>query len=1302
MKWLKKVLNLLFMAVLLTVCLSPAACRAEDHTEVQTAFADTSLSFRDTMHILLKQDKPIRVLEDMDAEAKEAFCYRLSLGELEQFIALYKYSLLTDIAQTIETVANADGTENEELRRERTEKDIGLFQKLLNMRNERIEKSEDVGNEDLDEEIETEDKENAELDAQIEIPPVENDALSEENEESNEENGTSDTAFDIFKDAAIEKTDIQEADANKISDFESYVEYLQSRTDFDIVRLVGMLDRMEHAAADEAEEAYAEVTAYLDKVYEEKGKDADKNKTEDNNIEGSTEENPAEESENVKETSDSKKSLARGITVFGARGNAVARVGNNYYTSFNQAFEAMPDGGTLYVLKDCDITNHIETTKSFSIYPEGRNVTVTCRIGSVGPAGVICTPDGVGNPTWTFGGKDGYTLTFDANQKGGSGVLSCHAGTINLKSGAGLENSYGNGVWNDSGTTNLYEGAWIANNSSHGIASLGTINIYGGKIYGNKSNGVQSQKAINMYGGEIYGNWGCGVHAGGGACTFTMSGGSIYNNEYGVASFSKESTIQISAGDIFNNWKDGISTEGKRMMFTGSAAVRNNGGAGIAVNGGSAAVQGGKICENSASGIINNSVLSISGGEIYSNASGGEGGGIQNRGNLTITGGAITGNWAAGSGGGISVTSGGVLNLSGGTIKGNTAQTGGGVFFNGSAMNMDGNGAVDIGNDVYLSSGKFVTVTGRLNTLNAAMLTPSEYKNGRKMVRNNCGNKMGSACFENFMVNSAGAFCLRPGDYQSGEAGTGKADVVLSTKYAVRYRQNYNGEAMGMPQDTYKYWYEEMQLSPTKPSANLIKFIGWAATPDAEKASYQPGDSLSAAMNHEMTLYAVWKTKIKIIYAGNKNGGTEEKYDYVTLKECLASQGYVIRKNAGFTKYSKENATFAGWDITPGASSKGVLFSENKTCKLSYEELFELALKQQGTSFSEDGILQKVTLYAIWDEAPKITAGRIQEFYEGVEVSKDELLKNVSAADKEDGDLTRNIRILRVEYADGKLVNGEQQKGYADVWEKDMPMDYRLDTWFMQMAKEDSPVTHKITCAVTDSIGNESRLEYTVRVKYNEFPDIKVEDWYYTLEEAKNGVITEEALVTEAQNEGRAEVSDKEDDVLFPGEIQNRLELVGFAEEDFTTFEDSGYMVITYSVKDSMGPGGEGKETMRQCTVHIIKDGEIVKPPSLEYVRFINEEYYQKNLNMVTDSDDLEEDPGNGGLRIHSKWYKNPEYRSRLSDTWAENKTADEVWKFSEKDVKKAKSFIREHGIGNSREKNALTEFAVTFGHLKE
>ena len=108
-----------------------------------------------------------------------------------------------------------------------------------------------------------------------------------------------------------------------------------------------------------------------------------------------------------------------------------------------------------------------------------------------------------------------------------------------------------------------------------------------------------------------------------------------------------------------------------------------------------------------------------------------------------------------------------------------------------------------------------------------------------------------------------------------------------------------------------------------------------------------------------------------------------------------------------------------------------------------------------------------MALYAIWDRAPEISAPD-KEYFEGETVKKEDLLKDVQSTDREDGELTTQIKIVQIEYAPGRLTEDGKADKEVKTWKDGMSSEELLDTWFLQLDKKDSPVTHKVVYQVTD------------------------------------------------------------------------------------------------------------------------------------------------------------------------------------------------------------------------------------------
>ena len=210
-----------------------------------------------------------------------------------------------------------------------------------------------------------------------------------------------------------------------------------------------------------------------------------------------------------------------------------------------------------------------------------------------------------------------------------------------------------------------------------------------------------------------------------------------------------------------------------------------------------------------------------------------------------------------------------------------------------------------------------------------------------------------------------------------------------------------------------------------------------------------------------------------------------------------------------------------GWWKETEIEEQDAYFKESKTNKLTFDELKSISREQQAArlaaqpkvAFSAAGFSnipeavtetgQKVTFYSVWDEKPEISveapdkSTATRYFYEGTNVTRNDLLKGVTVTDYEDDraglheDLVKSLKVVKIEYSAGKLVNGTPQESYVKTFPDGMPADATLDTWFMQMEK-DAVVHHKITYQATDSVGNVTTQIGEAIVVYNQFPTIVI------------------------------------------------------------------------------------------------------------------------------------------------------------------------------------------------------------------
>ena len=110
----------------------------------------------------------------------------------------------------------------------------------------------------------------------------------------------------------------------------------------------------------------------------------------------------------------------------------------------------------------------------------------------------------------------------------------------------------------------------------------------------------------------------------------------------------------------------------------------------------------------------------------------------------------------------------------------------------------------------------------------------------------------------------------------------------------------------GAPAPTEKNRGSTAYLSSTRPAKVGYQFTGWAESPDAATAQYQPGGSYTK--DEDITLYAVWKANTYSIrfYA---NDGTQASVTQNSLKYDAA---YTLRANT----FQRTGYVFLGWAKT--------------------------------------------------------------------------------------------------------------------------------------------------------------------------------------------------------------------------------------------------------------------------------------------------------------------------------------------------------------------------------------------------
>ena len=210
--------------------------------------------------------------------------------------------------------------------------------------------------------------------------------------------------------------------------------------------------------------------------------------------------------------------------------------------------------------------------------------------------------------------------------------------------------------------------------------------------------------------------------------------------------------------------------------------------------------------------------------------------------------------------------------------------------------------------------------------------------------------------------------------------------------------------------------------------------------------------------------------------------------------------------------------------------------------------------------------------------------------------------------------------------------------------------------------------------------------EITLYAVWDDCPWIQAQDLYYTLEQAQSGFITEEEILSHAT------ATDREDgSPILPGtnpapsdpEVCTSFTIPDYQAEEFTNLQHDFATSENLTVVDHVG-----NTYVKQIMVHVT-DTTPKKPTQMDLTgvtRFINSKYYNKSFEE-------------GGLEDNSIWKVDPEYKAALESALnnMDHDTPVETYVFSKETIKQMKQYVETHGIGNSKEPDALRNFYNLF-----
>lgn len=275
--------------------------------------------------------------------------------------------------------------------------------------------------------------------------------------------------------------------------------------------------------------------------------------------------------------------------------------------------------------------------------------------------------------------------------------------------------------------------------------------------------------------------------------------------------------------------------------------------------------------------------------------------------------------------------------------------------------------------------------------------------------------------------------------------------------------------------------------------------------------------------------------------------------------------------------------------------------------------------------------------------------------------------------DAEDIDALNDLEEEDIE--ENKKAEEPKKKVYASV--------------FMGWSLEDGKDTFIPQWKAGDAVRNlvaEDGGEITLYAVWDDCPWIQAQDLYYTLEQAQSGFITEEEILSHAT------ATDREDgSPILPGtnpapsdpEVFTSFTIPDYQAEEFTNLQHDFATSENLTVVDHVG-----NKYVKQIMVHVTDTTpkKLTQMDLTGVTRFINSKYYNKSFEE-------------GGLEDNSIWKVDPEYKAALESALnnMDHDTPVETYVFSKETIKQMKQYVETHGIGNSKEPDALRNFYNLF-----
>lgn len=470
---------------------------------------------------------------------------------------------------------------------------------------------------------------------------------------------------------------------------------------------------------------------------------------------------------------------------------------------------------------------------------------------------------------------------------------------------------------------------------------------------------------------------------------------------------------------------------------------------------------------------------------------------------------------------------------------------------------------------------------------------------------------------------------------------------------------------------------------------------GGEQTVDAKKFVFtMPAGNVTMTANAEANRYTIHF---------DPNGGAghiddiETTYDTdVTLPDVWNADG-----TAAYVKYTLDGQNVTE-DVIAGAIPKAMMdgYEEEETEDMEDTEDPDNAEDPEGAGNSEDedsennGDDSDADAQNSMDESGNAeTADNSDESDEAETADNSDESDDTDNPDvTDDADQNEKVAVTKENKDDAEDIdafNDLEEEDIAENKKAEEPKKKVYASVFMGWSLEDGKDTFIPQWKAGDIVRNlvaEDGGEITLYAVWDDCPWIQAQDLYYTLEQAQSGFITEEEILSHAT------ATDREDgSPILPGtnpapsdpEVFTSFTIPDYQAEEFTNLQHDFATSENLTVVDHVG-----NTYVKQIMVHVTDTTpkKLTQMDLTGVTRFINSKYYNTSFEE-------------GGLEDNSIWKVDPEYKAALESALnnMDHDTPVETYVFSKETIKQMKQYVETHGIGNSKEPDALRNFYNLF-----